>query len=458
MYEIIAAVSKNLVIGKQNELPWNIPEDLKHFSKLTRGHVVIMGKNTYISILKKLGKPLPDRYSVVITSTPEIFQETENVIFTCMDNFDNVIFPIGLTRFVIGGEDVFRRFMPACKRMHITHIDKIYEGDKKFPSFYTWKLSCMSDKYYSSNEKCSYRFLTYEPSHEQSILLNDLKYLKLMHNVVTHGQERDDRTGTGTVSVFGKQVRFDISKSVPLLTTKLVAWKSCIKELLWFMKGQTDANILKQQGVSIWDGNTTRRFLDSRGLFQLPEGDIGCGYGFQWRHFGEEYKTCKDVYGHGFDQLQYVIDQLKNDSYSRRIFMSAWNPQHMHQMALPPCHVSAQFYVDNDRGLSCHMYQRSVDCFLGLPFNIFSYTVLTYILATMCDMKPKELIISMGDTHVYKDHLQQVKAQLDRVPLVPPQLVINPIVKNKTIEQLTIDDFDVAGYFHHEQLKGAMSV
>jgi thymidylate synthase len=153
-----------------------------------------------------------------------------------------------------------------------------------------------------------------------------------------------------------------------------------------------------------------------------------------------------------------VINELNNNPSSRRIYLSAWNPQHMHKMALPPCHISAQFYVSNDNELSCHMYQRSVDTFLGLPFNIFSYTALTYILATICGMTPKELIISTGDTHLYLDHIALVHEQLDRNPITPPKLIVNKRIKDIPIEQISVDDFDVVGYFHHNQLKGKMSV
>jgi thymidylate synthase len=292
-------------------------------------------------------------------------------------------------------------------------------------------------------------------------------YLNLLRKIIAHGATRKDRTGTGTKSLFAEQIRFDISKSVPLLTTKFVPWKAVIKELIWFMKGQTDAKLLSTQGVRIWDGNTTRSFLDGRGLSHLEEGDIGAGYGFQWRHFGAKYKTCTDTYeDEGFDQLQHIIDQLKNDPYSRRIFLSAWNPLHMADMALPPCHVSAQFYVEDcivsgEKLLSCHMYQRSVDCFLGLPFNIFSYTALTYILAAMCGMKPKELIISTGDTHIYCNHLSQVQEQLARTPydnFPTLHLDMDKINSCVDVNNITIDDFEVCDYKFHPSIKAPMSI
>lgn len=455
-YEIVAAVSKNLVIGNNGELPWYIPEDLQYFKALTTGHVIIMGANTYRSIIKKSGKPLYNRIHVVITSRPTEFSQHPDVVFTTIDEVHNLKLPVDKRKFIVGGAALYKHFMPIASRMYITYIDKIYKGDVRFPCFDDWTMISTNTTAYNPKEQCWFRMMIYE--RYKDTLCHDRAYLTLMQEVLQNGETRLDRTGTGTIGVFGRQLRFDISHSVPLLNTKLVPWKSVIKELLWFMRGDTDSTNLQKDGVRIWDGNTTRTFLDGRGLSHLPEGDIGCGYGFQWRHFGETYRTCKDTYEGGFDQLKYVIHQLKHDPYSRRIFMSAWNPKDMHLMALPPCHVSAQFYVDSNKGLSCHMYQRSVDCFLGLPFNIFSYTVLTYILARICDLVPKELIISTGDTHIYKDHIEQIQTQLSRQPIASPQLVIHPRIKKMELEDITIDDFDVVGYFHHDQLKGIMSV
>jgi thymidylate synthase len=301
----------------------------------------------------------------------------------------------------------------------------------------------------------------------ESSVCHETPYINLVRSILNHGESRTDRTGTGTLSIFAHQLRFDISESVPLLTTKFVPWRSCIQELLWFLKGRTDSRELEAAGVSIWKGNTRREFLDQRGLTHLPEGDIGAGYGFQWRHFGATYGTCESDYtGAGYDQISEVIRQLKEDPTSRRILFSAWNPGALHQMALPPCHVLCQFYVSAGVGtgaskkprLSCHMYQRSQDVFLGAPFNIFSYTALTYLLAKMCDMVPHELILSTGDTHIYKDHLEQMKEQLRRMPLAAPVLRVSDAVVSKSIDDLSLDDFNVEGYFYHPRLYGKMSV
>jgi len=288
---------------------------------------------------------------------------------------------------------------------------------------------------------------------------HDVPFLALLHRVLDHGEHRRDRTGTGTISLFGEHLRFDISQRVPLLTTKYVPWKTVIKELLWFLQGNTDAKDLQAQGVHIWDGNSSRSFLDARGLGDLEEGDIGAGYGFQWRHFGEQYKGCGEAYA-GFDQIAYIIHQLKHDPFSRRIYLSAWNPAQLDKMALPPCHVSCQFYVSmkgerEKPTLSCHLYQRSADMFLGVPFNIFSYTVLVYILCSICDMRPGELIVSLGDAHIYKDHVPQVKEMLNRQPFVSPRLEVQ---QKKSLEELDIGDFSVHEYLYHPKLVAQMSV
>jgi len=299
-------------------------------------------------------------------------------------------------------------------------------------------------------------------AHNISSICHETPYMNLVRSILANGEHRKDRTGTGTLSIFAHQLRFDISETVPLLTTKFVPWKSCIQELLWFLKGRTDSRELESAGVTIWKGNTRREFLDQRGLTHLPEGDIGAGYGFQWRHFGGDYQTCETDYtGTGYDQIAEVIRQLKEDPTSRRILFSAWNPAALSHMALPPCHVLCQFYVSSATPkprLSCHMYQRSQDVFLGAPFNIFSYTALTYLLAKMCGMVPHELVISTGDTHIYKDHIEQMKEQMRRMPLVAPILRVSDSVVDKSIDDITIQDFNIEGYFYHPRLYGKMSV
>ncbi|BGP11527.1 hypothetical protein NBRC10512_001602 [Rhodotorula toruloides] len=271
----------------------------------------------------------------------------------------------------------------------------------------------------------------------------ELQYLNLVREVINRGERRADRTGTGTLSLFAPpQLRFSLSKPsanpsstdptlvLPLLTTKRVFSRGIIEELLWFVEGCTDSKVLAEKGVKIWDGNGSREFLDSRGLQHREVGDLGPVYGFQWRHFGAEYRTAKDDYdGEGVDQLAEVIDKIKNNPTDRRIILSAWNPADLPKMALPPCHMFCQFYVNlpppdsppsAKPRLSCLMYQRSADLGLGVPFNIASYALLTHMIALVTDTIPHEFILQLGDAHVYLDHVEPLKTQLERTPFEFP--------------------------------------
>lgn len=255
----------------------------------------------------------------------------------------------------------------------------------------------------------------------------------------------------------------------PLLTTKRVFHKAVLAELLWFVSGATSSLPLSEQGVKIWDGNGSREFLDSVGLAHREVGDLGPVYGFQWRHFGAEYVDAKTDYtGQGVDQLAEVIHKLKTNPYDRRIIMSAWNPKDLKIMALPPCHMFAQFYVSNPRSqsngetkpkghLHCQLYQRSCDMGLGVPFNIASYALLTHMIAHVCDLVPGSLTHVMGDAHVYADHVDALKTQLDRVPRDFPELEIKR-EKGGSIDGWKFEDFLVKGYEPHKSIAMKMSV
>ncbi|CAH2353401.1 thymidylate synthase [[Candida] railenensis] len=293
-------------------------------------------------------------------------------------------------------------------------------------------------------------------------------YLDLCEKIINQGENRPDRTGTGTRSLFAPpQLRFDLSDdTIPLLTTKRVFSKAIIHELLWFVAGSTDAKLLTEKGVKIWEGNGSREYLDSLGLTHRREGDLGPVYGFQWRHFGAEYKDCDaDYSGQGFDQLQDIINKLKTNPYDRRIIMSAWNPPDFKKMALPPCHVFCQFYVNFPEGgarpkLSCLLYQRSCDMGLGVPFNIASYALLTKMIAHIVDMDCGEFIHTLGDAHVYLDHIDALKEQLTRTPRDFPKLLIKEERKSKikSIDDFKFEDFEIVDYNPHAQIKMKMSV
>jgi thymidylate synthase len=261
-------------------------------------------------------------------------------------------------------------------------------------------------------------------------------YLDLLEDILAHGTKKEDRTGTGTISVFGRQLRFDLSQGFPLMTTKRMHIKSIVHELLWFLSGSTNIRYLKENGVTIWD-----EWADE-------EGDLGRVYGAQWR-------TWRAPSGETIDQISRVIEQIKRDPDSRRHLVSAWNPAEVDEMALPPCHYAFQFYVANGK-LSCMFQMRSVDTFLGLPFNIPSYALLTHMVAQQCDLEPGELIWTGGDVHIYLNHIEQVKLQLTREPYPLPRLVIKR--KPDSIFEYRYEDFAFEGYQYHPSIKAPIAV
>ena len=297
------------------------------------------------------------------------------------------------------------------------------------------------------------------------------QYLELLQDILTNGEEKGDRTGVGTISVFGRQLRFDLTKGFPAVTTKKLAWKSVVSELLWFLEGSDDERRLAEilygskdpSHTTIWTGNAEAAYWKDRSNFP---GDLGRVYGVQWRRWNKhiERKNFGPAHLGGdrlavdqteVDQIAILIEGIKNDPNGRRHILTAWNVAELDQMALPPCHVMSQFYVSKGK-LSCHMYQRSVDVFLGLPFNIASYALLTHMLAQVCDLEVGELIISTGDTHIYSNHTDQVKQQLNRQPMKLPTIWLNPEVKD--INKFTMDDIKLVEYKSHATIKAEMAV
>lgn len=283
------------------------------------------------------------------------------------------------------------------------------------------------------------------------------QYLDLLSRIIEHGVVRPDRTGTGTRSLFGAQMRFSLANNaVPLLTTKRVYWRGVIEELLWFLRGETSSLTLAQRGVHIWDANATRAYLDAHALSHREEGDLGPIYGFQWRHFGAKYTHMRDNYaGQGYDQLTALVNTLKTNPCDRRMILSAWNPPALNEMALPPCHAFAQFYVASG-ALSCLMFQRSCDMGLGVPFNIASYALLTHILAHVCDLKPGEFVHTLGDAHVYLNHVDALRPMLAREPTPFPTLRIN--CAKKDVDKYTFEDFALVDYTPHPHIRLDMAI
>lgn len=288
------------------------------------------------------------------------------------------------------------------------------------------------------------------------------QYLDLMQDILENGEERTDRTGVGTLSLFGKQIRFDLSQGFPAVTTKKLAWKAVVSELLWFIEGSGDEFRLREilhgerytPKKTIWTENAQAPYWVNKKLQRHP-GDLGRVYGVQWRKWRKPLIRINKVVLQNHDQLSELINNIKEDPYSRRHILSAWNAGELEQMALPPCHVMSQFYVHNGK-LSCQMYQRSMDVFLGCPFNIASYALLTHMIAQVCNLEVGELVISVGDAHLYTNHIEQATEQLSREPKKLPTLWLNPAIKK--IDDFTMADIALNDYESHGQIKADMAV
>lgn len=467
-------------------IPWKIKEDMKFFQEITttckgKGayNAVIMGRKTYESI----GTPLKNRLNIVITSNPILNNnecvDINNVIqFSTFElatqwlNLQTALYIESI--FVIGGKQLYEMCFETgiCEQIYIT---KIF-GDYKT----TLKININLDQYNLENESrinvvdnndpergaIEIRFLTYTNKTVTIKNPEEMQYLKLLNDIITTGDLRPTRNAK-TYALFGKFLEFDLKKGFPLLTTKKMFLRGIFEELKFFLLGETDTKILESKGVNIWKGNTSREFLDANGHSNYEEGDMGPMYGFQFRHFGAEYKGCKHDYtGEGIDQFAEVINLLKTDRYSRRILMTTYNPAQSKEGVLYPCHgLTVQFAVEGGNELVCAMDQRSMDCFLGAPFNIASYALLVHIICSIVNngiseenhLVPGRLVMFLGDTHVYEDHFGAVQEQLKNSPNRFPKLtIIKQIMDIEDIQNLEFNDIRLIGYNSHNSIKAQM--
>ncbi|XP_027156366.1 putative bifunctional dihydrofolate reductase-thymidylate synthase [Coffea eugenioides] len=504
-YEVVVAVTSKMGIGMDGKVPWKLPTDLKFFKDITvttsdptKKNAVIMGRKTWESIPLE-HRPLPGRLNVVLTRSGSFDIATaENVVIcgsllSALELLAASPYCLSIEKvFVIGGGEILKESLnaPECDAIHITEIDADIECDTFIPAIDSSEFQPWYSSFPSIENKLRHSFTTYvrvrnsgvEPISQTNGVIpgNSLdiakievktfsflpkmiferheehKYLRLVEDIILNGTAKDDRTGTGTMSKFGSQMRFNLRNSFPLLTTKRIFWRGVVEELLWFISGSTNAKVLQEKGIHIWDGNASRDYLDSIGLAEREEGDLGPIYGFQWRHFGARYTDMHaDYTGQGFDQLMDVIGKIKNNPDDRRIILSAWNPSDLKLMALPPCHMFAQFYVANGE-LSCQMYQRSADMGLGVPFNIASYALFTCMIAHVCDLLPGDFVHVIGDAHVYRTHIRPLQDQIQKQPKPFPILKINP--QKKDIESFVPADFTLLGYDPHQKIDMKMAV
>lgn len=469
---VVAACHSNRGIGMDGRLPWpRLSQDLKYFKQLTMGFPVVMGSVTYNSLPQTV-RPLPGRLNIVISSkTREELGCPDSVLIAgSLDAATELLRSRRLsTVYVIGGASIYEAALKKeewSQRIFLTEVLTDFPADRFFPidmSAESSEYDLVSLSATHEDNDVRYRMNEYvRRSHPSSISKaptehkhEEYQYLELVERIIKTGVAKGDRTGVGTRSIFGAQMRFNLRESFPLLTTKRVFWRGVAEELFWFIRGSTNANELANKGIRIWDGNGSREFLDSRGFMDRDVGDLGPVYGFQWRHFGAEYTNMHDDYtGKGVDQLAQVIESIKQNPNDRRMLMCAWNPSATDKMALPPCHLLAQFYVANGE-LSCQMYQRSCDMGLGVPFNIASYSLLTCLVAAVTGLKPGEFVHVLGDAHVYSNHVEALQEQVKRAPNAFPRLKIRC---REQIEDFVFEDLTLEGYEPQKAIAMKMAV
>ena len=481
---IVAYCNKN-GIGRMNNIPWLIKDDLKHFKMITtqntnklansykyQKNIVVMGRNTWESLPAKV-RPLSNRFNIVLSSKSK-FIDSDKVDFTTT-SFENVLSYLDFEKenfynakmFIIGGEvlydDILKNYSDLITHLYITEIYANYTCDKFFPTIDNniFKISKVSN--FKNENNINYRYLVYSHINKVNgfyVNKEEKQYSDLIHNIIYNGLERNDRTNVGTLSLFGPSLlKFDISDTFPLCTLKKAFFRAVFEELMLYLRGQTDNKILNDKKIHIWDGNTSREFLDSRNLKHLPEGDMGETYGFNMRNYGGKYVNCKIKHTNGFDQLKYVINEIKNNPHSRRILINLWNPSTLHNAALPSCLHQYQFYVDTkNKKLNLQIYLRSSDVFLANNWNTCTGALFVYLLCNLEDinLKPGFINVVCGDAHIYKNHIDLAKQMLSRSSYPYPKLIVKN--KKKNIEDFSYDDLVLIDYKSHPNIKAPMAV
>lgn len=488
-------------IGLNGELPWNIKKDMAHFKNITTKvipdpnihyiNAVIMGRKTWESIPQQY-RPLSDRLNVVITRQ-KMNSENPLVRFCEWNQLESVLMGFNTDKisddfgqiyqisynYIIGGESIYRMAMNELDidNVYITEVYKKGEYDTFFPDinkkneagFIVPMLKLVKCSEFEKENGVYFRFMTYK--NEKNILeipidtiyknTEEEQYLALMKNILENGIERGDRTGTGTISLFGQQMKFNLRDTFPLSTTKRMFFRAIFEELMLYLRGQTDNKILVDKNIHIWDGNTSRDFLDKRGLTHYQEGDMGETYGFNFRHFGGKYRGCQYNYDfdNGFDQLSEVIRLIREEPESRRIIINLWNPDGNQRAALPSCLCMYQFYVDTiRRELHLQIYIRSSDYFLANNWNTCTGALLVHMLCNLegINLNPGDLTVVTGDTHLYKSHTEQVRENINREPYPFPKLVIRE--QKKEITEFVFEDLELLGYKAHPRISAPMAV
>ena len=488
-YHFIVCTDEKGHIGNGQDLLYSIPIDMQRFKSITspskpNTNVVLMGFNTWSSIPEK-NRPLENRVNIVLTRNDEHSRQIRKQGgYPFIHLHDALVFvdTLDISKvYIIGGASLYNNTELTEKVNYVHHTQINDDASVHYPepliqiNIHKWKpfhiveewsanvLCCYADNKKDTQRTMNVSFRTLQTStnsiqkQKKSTKKNaEQQYLQLLNELLT-APRRETRNSV-TLSSFGKRMVIDLSDGhVPLLTSKKMAWKTIIKELLWFVRGDTDNTKLQEQNVHIWDANGSREFLDSRGLTEREENDLGPVYGFQWRHFGASYVDCHLSYkGQGVDQLEECRKDIETQSQSRRMIFSAWNPSDLSKMALPPCHLLGQWYVTETDQLWLQIYQRSGDMFLGVPFNLFSYSVLVHMMAHLTHKKVGGLIHILGDAHIYETHIDVVRDQLQRPTHPLPSFRVKEDCKVRKWEDFTLKSFDLIDYVCEGSLKAQM--
>lgn len=486
-FHIILCTDRCGNIGRRstNTLLYHTPLDMRRFRILTTSprrnlHAVVMGWNTWRSLPER-SRPLANRVNVVLTRQPEhakLVRQAGGYPFSHSKDALSFLHRLKSLQkvYLIGGAAVYNDPLLSARvtTVHHTRVEDDarthYEANdlvtvssdvfKTFEVIEDWSIvtecrysdECGTD----ATQTVTFRTLHRAQPPPTNTQTGEPQYLMLLERLLT-APSRQTRNSV-TLSSFGERMVIDLSDgTVPLLTTKRMAWKTVIRELLWFVRGDTDNQKLNDEKVHIWDANASRAFLDSRGLTDRAENDLGPVYGFQWRHFGAEYTDCHTDYtGKGVDQLEEARRQIATNPTSRRMIFTAWNPSDLNQMALPPCHLLGQWYVTHDDKLWLQVYQRSGDVFLGVPFNLFSYSVLIHMMAHLTHKQVGGLAYVLGDAHIYENHIAVVNKQLQRPLHPPPHFRVKSDCAARRWEDFTLDSFELLGYTCEGRLKADM--
>ena len=462
LFNLITAFEQNRGIGINNTIPFKITNDLKRFKLLTTNNIVIMGRNTWESLPIK---PLSNRINVIISSLP--IPNDNLYSFSSLTNALQFFKDYTQKIFIIGGEQLYKEAITYTEQIdtiYTTEVYNKYDCDTFFPKLDHFKIKTCSKFYYDTKSNTHFRYIDYisDTNNEHWINKEETTYLNTLRNILENGIQTNDRTGVGTYSLFGEHFTYNLKDTFPLLTTKRQFTRAIFEELMFYLRGQTDNNILTEKGIHIWDGNTSREFLDSRNLNHYPEGDMGETYGFNFRHYGGTYIDCKEKdknVKRGFDQLENVIDLIKSNPNSRRIIINLWNPATNFRAALPSCLCWYQFYVNTDKKeLNLQIYIRSSDYFLANNWNVCTGAFFVHLLCNLdgIDLTPGQLKVCCGDIHVYQTHRKASYELLRRKPKPFPKLVIKN--QKKFITDFEWKDIEILGYKPLPGIKVEMAV